>query len=437
MHSTESVVIKILNPTQWKRQWLDDTARAFSQAVQFGLDAAREDHTDNRTRLHKLVYRAVRDQFGLSADYTRMSVNAVVSLARSYYGQRRSRHIKRVSFPKVNGSQGIGLGIHSYRIVQDNNRLVLRVSTGQRGHYVWLVLCVPTKYRDRLLLAKGDAKLFKRGNDWYVMLPIRVTPTPAVCDGESTFIGVDLGIVRLATVSTPDGITFFSGKEARHRREHSADLRGRYQRHNRLDRVKAQKGKDTRYMRDLNHKISATLVDIALRYDRPVIVLERLDGINNRLKGSKRFKRMVSSWTFRQLVTFIEYKAARYSIPVVFADPRGTSRTCPKCGHSTRANRPNQSRFRCVACNYQGNADAVAAINIAALGPGVLGQEPTDTARASAQTEPVGVRPDVVKVDTILSCQQTTTSSSLQEPPRFGGERMSGLTPYSPGYKGL
>jgi len=415
MHSTEALVIKILNPTQRKRQWLEDTAQAFSQAVQLGLDAAHEAQTASRAKLHELVYYEAREQFGLASDYARMAVNAAVSLARSYYGMRRSRHFKRVSFPKVNGSQGIGLGTNSYKVVQDGERIVLRVSTGTRGEYIWLPLCVPQKYKARLALAKGDAKLIKRGDDWYAMLPIRVTPMSPGCSGEPVFIGIDLGIVRLATVTTPDGTTFFDGRAARHRREHFSDIRGRYQRHNRMDRVKEQRGKESRWMRDLNHKISASSVNIALQYDNPVICLERLDGIRNRLKGSKRFKRMVSSWAFRRLISMIEYKCARYDIPVIFVDPRGTSKTCSRCGHSSASNRPDQSHFRCVQCGYQANADENAARNIAARGPSVYEHGPSDMARSSErdQTEPAGARPDMVQVDAASECQQTTTSSSL------------------------
>jgi len=399
MHNTEAVVIKVLRPTKRKADWLDTTARAFSGAVQLGLDAAHDERTSSRAKLHRIVYRRAREQFSLPADYARMAVNAAVSLARSYYGMRRSRHFRRASFPKVNGSQGIGLGVNAYKLVKSGDRFVLRVSTGKRGEYIWLPLCVPSKYHDRLLLARGDARLFKRGGDWYVMLPIRVTPTPTVCDGEGmTFIGIDLGIVRLASIATPDGVVHFDGKAARRKREHFADLRRRYQRHRRTDRVTATRGKERRWMRDINHKISSEIVEIALRYPHPVIVLERLDGIRNRLRASKRFNRMMSSWAFRQLVSFIEYKAARYTIPVVFVDPRRTSRTCPRCGHCTRSNRPDQSSFRCVACNYRGNADAVAAINIARRGFEALGEGRPDTARPSqeGQTGDTGPRPDGV-----------------------------------------
>ena len=79
--------------------------------------------------------------------------------------------------------------------------------------------------------------------DGYVMLPWgNDNDAPPVCDGEPTFIGVDLGIVRWATVSTPDAVECFAGTAVRHRREHVADLRRRYQKHNRLDRVKALGG---------------------------------------------------------------------------------------------------------------------------------------------------------------------------------------------------
>jgi len=407
MHNTEALIIKIAQPTKRKQQWLEDTARAFGQAVQLGLDAAHELHTTSRTKIHKAVYYPAREQFGLASDYARMAVNAAVSLARSYYGARRSRHFKRVSFPTLNGSQGIGLGTNAYRVVQAESRVVLRVSTGERGNYIWLPLCVPIKFQGRLCLVKGDAKLFQRGSDWYVMLPVRVTPMSPGCSGEPVFIGIDLGIVRLATVSTPDGVTFFDGREARHKREHFADLRRRYQHHKRTDRVKAQKSKDSRYMRDQNHKISASIVNIALRYDNPVIVLERLDGIRNRIKGSKRFKRMMSSWSFRELIGFIEYKCARYDISVIFVDPRDTSKMCSRCGHVSRSNRPDQSHFRCTECGYQTNADRNASLNIAAKGPCAFWQEPPGTARTSVQTEPVGVRPDGVK-----ECVPVTHSDS-------------------------
>lgn len=397
MHNTETVIIKVAQPTRYKAQWLTQTADNFSQAVQFALDAAQDLRTSSRSKIHKAAYYEIRERFDLPADYARMAINAAVSLARSFYGNLKREHQQQTSFPKVNGSQGIGLGVNAYKLILDGKRWVLRVSMGQRGQYIWLPLCVPEKFHDRLEIAYGDAKLFQRGNDWYAMLPIRRSISmPAVCDGEPTFIGIDLGIVRMATVATPDRVLFFNGKAIRRRRGHFADLRRRYQRSNRLDRIKQAKGKERRWMTDINHKISQQIVDMALEYDHPVIVFERLDGIRYRTRGSKRFNRMMSSWAFRQLINFVKYKAEREGIPIIFVDPRGTSKTCPKCGHSSRSNRPEQSQFRCVRCGYRANADAVAALNIAGRGLEVYGQEPPDTAPGNAGTDSTGSRPDVV-----------------------------------------
>lgn len=414
MHSTESVIVKILQPTKRKVAWLEQMADSFSSAVQYALDNAQELRTSSRAKIHKAAYHDIRKQFDIPSDYTRMAINAAVSLARSYYGIRKSKHFKRNSFPKVNGSQGIGLGINAYKLVWSGNRWVLRCATGVRSEYVWLPLCVPKKFHYRLAQVKGDAKLFERDGNWYAMLPVRTeTPTPAVCDGERTFIGVDLGVVRIATVATPDTVKFFNGKPIRHRREHFADIRRRYQRHNRMDKVKAMRGRERRWMKDINHKISRQLVDLANEYDNPVIVFERLDGIRYRARGSKRFNRMMSSWAFRQLISFVQYKAEREGISVVFVDPRGTSKTCHKCGHSTRSNRPEQGRFRCVACGYETNADRNAAMNIAALGPGAIEQGPPDTAPDNAGTGNIGSRSDVVPDCVDVLHNQTTTSSSL------------------------
>jgi IS605 OrfB family transposase len=391
MPGTECVVVKVLRPTKRKAEWLAQTAEAFSQAVQSGLDAAQAEQTSSRAKLHKLVYNEARQRFDLPADYARLVVNTTVSMARAYYGMRRSQHFRSVSFPRVNGCQGIGLGVNAYKVVQSNDRWVLRLSTGKRGRYIWLPLCVPKSFRDRIDQVYGDARLFKRGDDWYVMLPIRVIPAPTIRDGEqpalsaaNVFIGVDLGIVRLATVATPTGIVYFDGKAARSRREHFADLRRRYQRAGRIDRVKRMKGKEARWMRDLNHQISKRIIELALEYDHPVIVFERLDGIRNRIKASKRFNRMMASWAFRQLINFVEYKATRQGIPVIFVDPRGTSKTCSRCEHDSRYNRRDQGHFRCTRCGFQENADGNAAVNIAAAGSAWVQQHGLpDTARAT------------------------------------------------------
>lgn len=396
-YQTESIVVKLAEPTKRKDQWLSQMSDSFSTAVQFALDVAQRLCTSSRARIHKAAYYEIRRQYQLPSEYARMAVNAAVSLARSYFGMCKSRHFQRTSFPAIKRSQRIGLGVHAYRLVLNGNRWVLRCSTGMRRKYIWFPLCAPEKFNERLGRVEGDAKLFRRRGNWYVVLPVRVdredVEIPGAWDDERvviedyTFIGVDLGIVRIATISSPNGDLFFNGKSIHHRRERFANLRRRYQRHNRLDKVRAMGGKERRWMKDTNHRLSCRIVDLANEYDHPVIVFERLDGIRNRTRGSKGFNRMIASWAFRQLIAFVRYKAARKGIPVVSVDPRGTSTTCNKCGHNARASRSSQVQFRCVACGCEMNADLNAARNIAARGPSAFEQEPSDTAPGHAGIE--------------------------------------------------
>jgi putative transposase len=69
--------------------------------------------------------------------------------------------------------------------------------------------------------------------------------------------------------------------------------------------------------------------------------------------------------TFRRMLA---YKQGWRGGELIAVNPRYTSQTCPECGHVSKANRPQQALFSCVACSYTYHADIVAAKNILALG---------------------------------------------------------------------
>ena len=71
-----------------------------------------------------------------------------------------------------------------------------------------------------------------------------------------------------------------------------------------------------------------------------------------------------NSWSFHQLMSFIEYKAREAGIPVIAVDPHNTSRECPNCHAISKKNRPEQSHFRCISCGIDGEADFIASLNI-------------------------------------------------------------------------
>jgi len=127
-----------------------------------------------------------------------------------------------------------------------------------------------------------------------------------------------------------------------------------------------------RFQTWVNHTISKRLVESAL-VSRKTLSLENLQGsragIQERGNGLEReFRWMLGGWAFDQLRRFVTYKAKRAGVPVVFIDPRNTSRTCSHCGYCAKENRRSQSHFKCHSCGFSMNADVNAAVNIAKHG---------------------------------------------------------------------
>lgn len=117
-----------------------------------------------------------------------------------------------------------------------------------------------------------------------------------------------------------------------------------------------------------NHNISKKIVETAL-IARQAIALENLTGIRDRADSySATMRWLLGGWAFYQLRQFITYKAADAGIEVTLVNPRNTSRTCSACGYCDKANRKSQSRFLCLQCGFQSNADINASVNIAVKG---------------------------------------------------------------------
>lgn len=113
------------------------------------------------------------------------------------------------------------------------------------------------------------------------------------------------------------------GKKANHTHQKYKNIRKKLQKKRNYKSVKKIKNKESRIIRDLNHKISKKLVEEA-KTQKTGIVLEDLKDIRKTAKTSKQFKYALNSWSFYQLRQFIEYKAKLRGVPVVKIDPHYT-----------------------------------------------------------------------------------------------------------------
>ncbi len=223
----------------------------------------------------------------------------------------------------------------------------------------------------------GAAKLWydqpKKRFYLLVTLEIEVAdPTPHTHTG---IVGVDVGVRYLAVTSTTRGdCTFHSGKHVRTKANHYARLRKRLQKkgtRSATRRLVAISGRERRLKQDANHVVSKRIVR---EHPHSLVGLENLTDIRERTKrrkGKKASKKQrkanaaFSKWSFAELHAMIAYKALRTGSMAIKVDANFTSQACPRCGHTTRENRPNKGLlFVCQNCHYTLHADLVGARNI-------------------------------------------------------------------------
>ena len=337
-----------LAPGAEQHDALLNTMHKFNEACNFVADYAFQYKMANKIALGKVIYYPIREKFGLSAQ---MTIRAIAKTVEAY---KRDRTIKPEFRP--DGAMVYDQRILSWRKLDAVSILTLK------GREI-IPIRIGEYQKVRLDRIRGQADLIIRDGIFYLAVVVEA-PEPSKFDAIGT-LGVDLGIVNLATDS--DGETF-SGKQVDEVRVRNAKLRTNLQsagtksakRH-----LKKLSGKESRFHRDVNHVISKKIVAKA-KDTVKAVALEELKGIRTSTTVRKAQRSRNHSWAFRQLRSFIEYKAALAGIPVILVNPRGTSHICPECGHNERGNRPNRDTFRCVQCSFSGNADHVAAINIAA-----------------------------------------------------------------------
>lgn len=184
------------------------------------------------------------------------------------------------------------------------------------------------------------------------------------------FIGVDRNTTgHVAVTANPDtGKIEKFGKSALHIHRKYSSIRKRLQREGKFRELKRVKDRESRIVKDLNHKISRKIVDMA-QVQHAALVFEDLGGIRQTRKQHRSFKYALHSWSFYQLQTFVEYKAKLLGIPVLYVDPAYTSQDCSMCG--ARGQRQGKE-FKCPACGHVDHADVNAAFNIALREKGMV-----------------------------------------------------------------
>lgn len=147
-----------------------------------------------------------------------------------------------------------------------------------------------------------------------------------------SYVGVDLNATGHVAVAANNntGKVLKLGKKCQHIHKKYSNIRKKLQKQDKFKKLKQIKNRESKIIKDLNHKISKGIVDFA-HNTKSEIRLEDLKGIR-KAKSAKSFRYSLNSWSFYQLKKMIEYKAKLLGVSVSYVDPRNTSKTCSKCG---------------------------------------------------------------------------------------------------------
>jgi putative transposase len=222
-------------------------------------------------------------------------------------------------------------------------------------------------------------------DEQYAYVSVTVPEKPVI--DPQVWLGVDRNATgHMVVVANPQtGKVWKIGKKVEHMHRKYKEIRRKLQKAKKYRLLKKIKNRENRKIRDLNHKISRKIVEIAIE-NNAGIKLEKLDGIRNNKKHTKSFNYGLNSWSFYQLQKFIEYKARLEGVPITYVEPRNTSKECSRCGNIGIM---EDKSFKCPNCGHVDHADANASFNIALRPPlvGGVGQSHTDRDACEGSTD--------------------------------------------------
>jgi putative transposase len=338
-----------LQPTSEQRDYLLQTLERANAACDYISDVAWKNSVFGAFRLQTLVYADVRQRFDLSAQVV---IRLLSKVADAYRLDKKTLRTFRKH----------GAIAYDDRILKGYTQQQ-RVSIWSIGGRLNIPYLAGERHKQLLVAQKGESDLVYSNGEFYLLATCEI-PDPTEQETE-TALGVDLGVVNIATTS--DGDVMSSATIERKRQKHQR-LRSDLQQRGTLSakrHLRKLSGKQQRFQADVNHRIAKRLV-LEAQHTKRSIALEDLTHIRTRtrVRGHQERARR-SNWAFAQLRFYITYKAKLHGVRVDVVDPRYTSQRCSACGHIEKANRKSQSAFLCCNCGYADHADVNAAKNIA------------------------------------------------------------------------
>lgn len=332
------VVAKIrINTTQE----IISTIKTYTKGLNFCIDIAWQNKISNNIRLHSFVYKTLRQTLP-----SQLAVACIKQACGMVKGAKSKPIVKRTSvgynFPRSANLKG---NILVLRLLNKRQEFKINIPECYKEYFSW-------KINESLL------RMDKKGRAFFLFTFSKEVDTINNTT-QNIVLGIDLGVNNLAVTSD---CRFYNSAKVKQIKRKFKHLRSKLQsKGTRSSKrlLKKLSGRETRWMKWINHNISKNIVS---KFNGNKIIMEDLKGIRKQRKG-KRMNYWINNWSFFQLQSFIKYKAEREGIEVIRVNPYLTSKLCHRC--SQLGSRLYGS-FSCSHCGLSlFNADLNAARNLA------------------------------------------------------------------------
>lgn len=286
---------------------------------------------------------------------------------------------KRADFPrfKKKGQSDSFRYPQGCKLEQGNNRVFL-------PKLGWM------SYRNsRAVLGKvKNITISQKNGKWYASIQTE-REIEAQVHLSSSIVGLDMGITKFATLSTGEifePINSFRSKAkrlARYQRAMSRKVRFSKNWQKAKQRVSKLHSTIANIRKDYLHKTST-----AISKNHAMIVIEDLQVRNMSKSAKSELNKSILDQGWFEFRRQLEYKQAWRGGSVIAVPPQYTSQKCSCCEFVAKANRVSQSKFECINCGFEDNADVNAARNILAAGHAVLACGETVQLGRSLKQEP-------------------------------------------------
>ena len=272
-----------------------------------------------------------------------------------------------------------------YSFISDKNSGKPKLSLNTINDRISVDYDIPDNFKDYFdgSWKFGTGKIVSLNGQWYFHIPV-TKHANQVFDSSNTknVVGIDRGIRFLTVTYDNMGKTkFVNGNNVMKKRDKFQKVRSELQAKGTKSAKRVLKrlsGRENRWMSDINHQMSKTLVQ---EYGgNTLFVIEDLAGVSfseeNLNSRNSDGKRALRSWTFYQLEQFLIYKSHEIGAEVIKVPANYTSQRCPVCGRIHKENRKHDTHeYICDICGYRSNDDRIGAMNLFELGMEFLNGE--------------------------------------------------------------